>query len=580
MTTRLVFDRWTLLTDTGELWRGASRRRLPAQALQVLVALLGRPGELVPRDELVARLWPDTVVDYDAGLNAIVRKLRVALEDDAERPRYIETVPRCGYRYVGPKPIDQADNPAATAPPAAPPPAGPRFAARTVGAGLIGLLAIGGWWVWRPGAAAPAAATAASPSTNADAYDAYLKSRLAYRDGDWLGAHALASTAIERDPAFGAAYLARAAAANMAIVFNADASEARLAAMHDDLQRGARLSGKGDPMLIAVDAMYTSIGRRDHERSLARFAEAEAAGLSDPTLLRTRAMQLVVMNRLDDAIAAHRSMAALDPDNFVLVNMTASLLSLARRPDEALRMSRLVLERFPQQAGAAVAHGRTVFAYSGTTGAWRAALDRVAAALRPDQRLQETFDLLRYERRERELLARLPGEADAVVGAGTFNGLTLCCVGKRPVAHYRGWAAILLADVGRAADEGRHVLAFVAAEPPTRWNGWYLELLRGEGLLMAGRRQDALAATRRALSMVDQGNMVQWRYAAAIAARVFAWGNAKDDAIALLEALERARPGLRPAEITHDPFYVVPLDGQPRFVALRDRLRAAPDSAR
>lgn len=68
----------------------------------------------------------------------------------------------------------------------------------------------------------------------------------------------------------------------MAIVFNVDASEARLAAMHDDLQQATRLSGARDPMLIAVDAMYTSIGGRDHARALARFAEAEAAGLSDP----------------------------------------------------------------------------------------------------------------------------------------------------------------------------------------------------------------------------------------------------------------------------------------------------------
>lgn len=288
-------------------------------------------------------------------------------------------------------------------------------------------------------------------------------------------------------------------------------------------------------------------------------------------------MQLVVMNRLDDAIAAHRSMAALDPDNFVLVDMTASLLSLARRPDEALRMSRLVLDRFPRQATGALAHGRSVFAYSGATSEWRAALDGAAAGLRPDQRLQETFDLLRYERRERELLARLPADADAVVGAGTFNGLTLCCVGNRPVAHYRGWAAILAGDAPRAAQEGREVLAFAAREPRTRWNGWYLELLQGEGLLMTGRRQEAVATARRALSMVETGNMVHWRYAAAIAARVFAWGGAKDDAVAQLEALERARPGLRPAEITHDPFYVVPLDGQPRFVALRESLRSPTD---
>jgi DNA-binding winged helix-turn-helix (wHTH) protein len=55
--------------------------------------------------------WPDTVVDFDAGLNAVVRKLRIALEDDAERPRYVETIRRRGYRYVGSSPIERIGEP-------------------------------------------------------------------------------------------------------------------------------------------------------------------------------------------------------------------------------------------------------------------------------------------------------------------------------------------------------------------------------------------------------------------------------------------------------------------------------------
>ena len=101
MVTRMEFDGWTLLPATGELWGDGSRRRLQSQAVQVLLLLLRRPGELVAREELVEDLWPDTVVDYKAGLNAVIRKLRVALGDDAEDPRYIETIPRRGYRYVG-----------------------------------------------------------------------------------------------------------------------------------------------------------------------------------------------------------------------------------------------------------------------------------------------------------------------------------------------------------------------------------------------------------------------------------------------------------------------------------------------
>ena len=88
---------------TGELTRNGVRRRLPGQPFEVLSLLLERPGDLVTRDELRRRLWPeDTFVDFDHGLNAAVNKLREALGDSAERPRYGETVPRRGYRLIVP----------------------------------------------------------------------------------------------------------------------------------------------------------------------------------------------------------------------------------------------------------------------------------------------------------------------------------------------------------------------------------------------------------------------------------------------------------------------------------------------
>jgi hypothetical protein len=67
-------------------------------------------------------------------------------------------------------------------------------------------------------------------------------------------------------------------------------------------------------------------------------------------------------------------------------------------------------------------------------------------------------------------------------------------------------------------------------------------------------------------------NAVNWRYAAAVAARIFAWGGKSDEAVATLEALDTARPGLSPAEITHDPLYQMPLEKSPRYESLRARL--------
>lgn len=95
------FDDWTLDLLSGELERGGTRARLQEHPLQVLASLLESAGEVVTREQLIARLWPNTVVDFDTGLNTAVRKLRAALGDTADTPRYIETIPRRGYRFIG-----------------------------------------------------------------------------------------------------------------------------------------------------------------------------------------------------------------------------------------------------------------------------------------------------------------------------------------------------------------------------------------------------------------------------------------------------------------------------------------------
>ncbi len=96
------FDVFELDLRAGELRNGGIRIRLQEQPLQVLQALLARPGEVVTREELQKRIWPaDTFVDFDHGLHAAVNRLRSALNDSADRPRYVETVARRGYRFIG-----------------------------------------------------------------------------------------------------------------------------------------------------------------------------------------------------------------------------------------------------------------------------------------------------------------------------------------------------------------------------------------------------------------------------------------------------------------------------------------------
>jgi TolB-like protein/DNA-binding winged helix-turn-helix (wHTH) protein len=95
------FGQFTLLREPLELFRERERLRLQDLPLRVLALLVSRPGQLVTREELIAQLWPKGVVEFDTGLNTAMRKLRVALADDADSPRLIETVPRQGYRFIG-----------------------------------------------------------------------------------------------------------------------------------------------------------------------------------------------------------------------------------------------------------------------------------------------------------------------------------------------------------------------------------------------------------------------------------------------------------------------------------------------
>jgi len=89
--------------ETGELRRQGFKVKLQEQPFQILMMLLERPGEVVTREELQKKLWTaDTFVDFERGLNRAINKLREALADDADTPRFIETLPRRGYRFVVP----------------------------------------------------------------------------------------------------------------------------------------------------------------------------------------------------------------------------------------------------------------------------------------------------------------------------------------------------------------------------------------------------------------------------------------------------------------------------------------------
>ncbi|MFZ0337098.1 MAG: winged helix-turn-helix domain-containing protein, partial [Terracidiphilus sp.] len=109
------FGPFELDSRTGELRTNGTRIKLQGQPISVLEILLETPGELVTREQIRERLWSsDTFVDFDHNLNTAIKKLRQALGDEAETPRYIETIPRYGYRFIGQVELDAAPGAATT----------------------------------------------------------------------------------------------------------------------------------------------------------------------------------------------------------------------------------------------------------------------------------------------------------------------------------------------------------------------------------------------------------------------------------------------------------------------------------
>jgi len=100
---RYRFGPFELDTGDGVLYRSKSPVKLQDLPFRLLVMLVEQPGEIVTREEVRKRLWPDnTFVDFDGSLGVAVRKVREALSDDAEAPRYVETIPRRRYRFLTP----------------------------------------------------------------------------------------------------------------------------------------------------------------------------------------------------------------------------------------------------------------------------------------------------------------------------------------------------------------------------------------------------------------------------------------------------------------------------------------------
>ena len=360
----LDFDDWTFRPQEPELLRNGARVRLQEQPLQVLAELLVQPGELVTREHLIARLWPKRIVEFDAALNAAVRRLRAALGDEAETPRYIETVPRKGYRFIGTlrppagvadlaqipdaasKPVTAAvELPQITLTKPSPPwrRLGGVYLPAVLLAGSIAIVVFGamGMRQWRePGAADTGAMTVVSEQLRLASF--FTQRRL---PGDLARAKQHYEGVLSLDPSSARAWAGLASVNWLEFALGMQPREVSLPKVRADAQKALDL----DPRLAEAHLRMASYLTVTGNASAARQHRARAAALqpSDPLLLAQLAGDAADEGRWEEAIALQRRAAALAPLAPAVAENLADYLFLAGRIEEAKQASAKVIELDP-----------------------------------------------------------------------------------------------------------------------------------------------------------------------------------------------------------------------------------------
>jgi DNA-binding winged helix-turn-helix (wHTH) protein len=376
----LRFDGWRLRRDSGELIRGDVRVRLQSQPLAVLEALLARPGEVVTRDDLKSSLWPTGVVDFDTALNSAVRRLRRALDDDADAPRYIETLPRKGYRFIGA--LEHGDDPSAAHQATVPAVAGAAVPARrrpwlalAAATALAGAVVLVAARFHAADAPVPVLTAAPAPEStrtlDAETLDRLSRARLFLQrrmPGDVERARELLDEIVVRRPRFAEAHAALASAHWHLVLQGVEPRDAGLERMRSAAERAVSLdpaSAEGHLRLanygyatgderyrvhatiagtIAPDSALTLGVRAAELQRAGRYEEglelAQRAALAEPlgaTYRYNLAAALFMVGRYADAERVNGEARELNPA--LSAEITARVMIHGQRIDEALSIA-------------------------------------------------------------------------------------------------------------------------------------------------------------------------------------------------------------------------------------------------
>src|SRR5882757_6582813 len=359
------FDCWTFRRQPRELLRDGVRVKLQDQPLHVLEELLNAPGELVTREQLIAQLWPKRIVEFDAALNAAVRRLRSALGDEAETPRYIETVPRKGYRFIGTlrpvavgEPIQISDIVSTTLPVVAAvelpqttltkpsPPWGRmggiyRPAVLLAASMTIIVLGVIGIRQWRESDAADAGAVTVINEQLRRA--SFFTQRRA--PGDLVRAKQQYEEALSLDPSSARAWAGIASVHWLEFALDEQPGEISLPKVRAAAQKALDL----DPRLAEAHLRMASYLGVTGNASAARQHRDEAAALqpNDPLLLSFLAEGAANDGRWEEAIVLQRRASAVDRLSPVAAANLAYYLFLAGRIEEAKQEFAKVIELDP-----------------------------------------------------------------------------------------------------------------------------------------------------------------------------------------------------------------------------------------
>jgi DNA-binding winged helix-turn-helix (wHTH) protein/tetratricopeptide (TPR) repeat protein len=347
------FDGWTLRASTGELRRDGKTQRLTQQPLRILLELLEHAGDVVSRERLVAILWPKGVVDFDNGLNVAMRKVRMTLGDDTDTPRYIETLPRVGYRFIGK--LDAAQPPAVQPEPAVTPPRRhvPPWIIFTAIA-LIAVTAAAAYWVTRPLAQTAVSVGVNEPlvarrTTSVRAYEHYLAG-IFHRSRRDLNGTSLAienfEAALREDPEYAAAW------AGLADTLMGGGIGHYLPAAQA-FPRARKAAERAVALDPGIAEGHAALGHvymifdRDYVKAEAEYEKARQANEKFARLWHHLGILRGFQARPDEALAAMRRARELEPMTFLHNANYGLVLFYSRRFDEAIAHTRSLLAAQP-----------------------------------------------------------------------------------------------------------------------------------------------------------------------------------------------------------------------------------------